>query len=156
MGRVDPIELKGVMIQRITTFIEWPECPKQSVVFAVYDEFQNVEKFKKIFSSQSINGKAVTVRYIRSLNDLESLSVCDIVCLGTMSMKERSKIVDRLSKKGILVIGNSRDDAKEGVAVSLIEDANRYKIVINADGLKNTNLKADYRLLKLAEIIEER
>lgn len=156
MARVDPIELKGAMIQRIATFIEWPNCPKNSISFVVYDDSHYLDKYKKVFASQMVGNKEVVVKHIKSSIELDSLNSCDIVCLGDVSQSERLKILDKLAKKGILIIGSSREDVRSGVPIALIEDSNRYRILINPEGLRNSNLKADYRLLKLSEIVEGR
>lgn len=151
---INPYELKGVMIQRIATFIEWPACPKENVSVAVYDDQASYEKFKKVFSSVNFANKEVTIRNIASLNDVATLSPCDILYLGNASSAERAKIIEKIGKKGVLIIGSTREDAKIGAGVVLMEDSQRYKILVNTDALKYANLKADYRLLKLAEIVE--
>lgn len=147
-------ELKGTMIQRIATFIEWPVCPKDTLSVGVYDDQRSVEKFKKVFASQSIGGREVIVKGYSTIADISGLSSCDILYLGNASISDRDKILDKTAKKGILLIGSTRDDAKAGVSIVLLEEMNRYKILINMEAVKNSNLKADYRLLRLAEIIE--
>jgi hypothetical protein len=62
--------------------------------------------------------------------------------------------MEKISKAGVLVIGSSRDDIRYGASMVLLEDSNRFKILINPEALKEAHLKADYRLLKLAEIVE--
>jgi hypothetical protein len=58
-----------------------------------------------------------------------------------------------LAKKGVLIIGNTRDDARSGVAVVLLEDGGHYRILVNPEAIKESNLHADYRLLKVAELV---
>ena len=153
---VDPSELKAVMIQRIATFIEWPDCSRNSITIALYNDSEDVDKFKKVLASQKINGRTITLKEYKSLTDLSDFSSCDILYLGDISTTTRTKILERLSKKSVLIIGNTRDDSTSGVSVVLLKDGNRYRILINPDALKNSNIKADYRLLKLAEIVEEK
>lgn len=151
---VDPIELKAVMIQRIATFIEWTDCNRDSITIALYNDSDDVDRFKKVLVSQKINGRTITIKDYKNLNDLVDVSSCDILYLGDISSTTRTKILERLSKKSVLIIGNTRDDSTSGVSTVLLKDGNRYRILINPSALKTANIKADYRLLKLAEIVE--
>jgi len=151
---ISSLELKGMMVQRITSFIEWPNCAKENVVLAVYDDDASFEKFKKIFAAYSINGRNVQVKIFQNSSELSTLSACDILCISGASQIQKTKVMEKISKAGVLVIGSSRDDIRYGASMVLLEDSNRFKILINPEALKEAHLKADYRLLKLAEIVE--
>lgn len=150
---VNPLDLKGAMIQRIISFIEWPNCNKTEIVIGVYGDEKSYDRFKRLYSNQITNGRTIAVKSFDQSSQLDSLQKCDILYIGDISDTERSRILHKVPKNSILVVGNTRDDALSGVCVALVEDGSRYKILINQDALKHANLKADYRLLKLAELV---
>jgi len=152
-GVVTAPELKGAMIQRIATFIEWPDCGKKNITVGVYDDSQSSERFKRLYEGQRILDNTITVSSFNRIDQLDALNNCDILYLGEVTATARAQIIQKLSHKGVLMIGNTRDDARSGIAVVLLEEGGRYRILINQDALKNSNLRADYRLLKLAELV---
>lgn len=154
MAAVNSSELKGIMVHRITSFIVWPPCPKEVITLVVYDNGESYETFKTIFATHPINGRNVQVKSLQNIADISTLGACDILCIGTLSQAQKTKILDKVSKAGLLVIGSERDDIRYGASITLLEDANRFKILVNPDALKEAHLKADYRLLKLAEIVD--
>jgi hypothetical protein len=147
-------DLRGAMIGRIATFVEWPSCSKASITIGVYDDDESFERFRKLYQNQTIFGRPIVVKALNDISKLDVLTNCDILCIGSLSSQERSKVLQKLAKNSILVVGNSRDDAKAGVAIVLLEEGHRYRILVNQEALKNANLRADYRLLKLAELVE--
>jgi hypothetical protein len=147
-------DLKGAMIQRIATFVGWPSCGRSDVVIGVYDDPDSFEKFKNLYRNQTILGRPIAVRAFDQISQLDVLANCDILCIGEISTSQRSKILQKLAKSSVLIVGNSRGDAEAGVSLVLLEEGNRYRILINQEALKNANLRADYRLLKLAELVE--
>lgn len=152
-GVVTAPDLKGAMIQRIATFIEWPDCGKKNITVGVYDDSQSSDRFKRLYEGQRIGDNAITVSSFNHIDQLDVLKNCDILYIGDVSITTRALIIQKLSHKGVLMIGNTRDDARSGIAVVLLEDGGRYRILINQNALKNSNLRADYRLLKLAELV---
>lgn len=149
-------ELKGAMIQRIATFIEWTNCGKKQTTIGVYDDSQSADRFKRLYQGQRIGENSITVRVFDSTDTLDALGNCDILYIGEINAQTRLQILQKLSRKGVLIIGNTREDARSGIAVVLLEDGNRYRILINQDALKESNLRADHRLLKLAELVSSR
>ncbi len=147
-------DLRGAMIGRVATFIEWQNCTKANIVIGVYNDTESFERFKKLYRDQTIFGRPIAVKAFSDTSQLDALTDCDILCIGHLSPQERSKVLQKLAKSSILVVGNSRDDAKAGVAIVLLEEGQRYRILVNQEALKNANLRADYRLLKLAELVE--
>jgi len=152
-GVVTAPELKGAMIQRIATFIEWPDCGKKNITVGVYDDSQSSERFKRLYEGQRILDNTITVSSFNRIDQLEALNNCDILYIGDVSTITRAQIIQKLSHKGVLIIGNTREDARSGIAVVLLEESGHYRILINQEALKNSNLRADYRLLKLAELV---
>lgn len=151
---VSAIGLKGAMVLRIASFIEWPNCGKSEIVVGVYRDNESANVFRNLYRDKTILGHPIVVKEFDQLSQLSSMGTCDILCIGGASRSERPKIIQKFSKNGILLIGNTREDAYIGVAISLLEIENRYKIVINKNALKDQNLRADYRLLQLAELVE--
>ena len=141
------------MIQRIATFIEWSNCGKKQMTIGVYNDAQSAERFKRLYHGQRIGENTITVRSLDNTDSIEVLGNCDILYIGEVNAQTRLQILQKISHKGVLIIGNTREDARSGVAVVLLEDGNRYRILINQDALKESNLHADYRLLKLAELV---
>lgn len=146
-------ELKGAMIQRIATFIEWPSCGKKNITVGVYDDSHSSERFKRLYEGQRILDNTITVSSFNRIDQLDTLNNCDILYVGNATATVRAQIIQKLFHKGVLMIGNTREDARSGIAVVLLEDGGRYRILINQDALKNSDLRADYRLLKLAELV---
>jgi hypothetical protein len=152
-GVVTAPDLRGAMIQRIATFIEWQKCGAKNITIGVYDDPKSSERFKRLYEGQHIDDNAIVVRSYDRIEQLDTLNNCDILYMGDVSMAIRTQIIQKLSRKGVLLIGNTRDDARSGIAIVLLEDGGRYKILINQEALKASNLRADYRLLKLAELV---
>lgn len=150
------LDLKGAMIQRIISFIEWPNCKKTDIVLGVYGDAQSYDKLKLLNHNETAHGRSISVKSFEHSTKLDSLKNCDVLYIGDISNAERSRVLQKVPKKSILLVGNTLDDEKSRVCVALVKDGSRYKILINQEALKQANLKADHRLLKLAELVEKK
>jgi len=147
-------ELKAAYIEKFTKFIEWPDSTlenQQSFVIGYYELDEFMEIMKLNLSGKDIQDKQCEFVHIKTLSDAY---LCDLVYIPTLSTKVQKEIYKSLKNEPILLIGHSKNYAKNGVHINFYLEQGKLKFEINPESLKNSGLKSSYLLLKLARIVE--
>ena len=148
------IDIKGVMLQRISSFIDWPELPQDKMKICIVGNKEFAQRLQELYKSKTIHELPLEVIFIDNINDIKTLQSCQIIYIEDTKKDEVQQISQLLKTNTTLIIGNKSDNINDGVSVVLHPDKNRFKIIINKTMLDTVRLKADYRLLKLAKVVE--
>lgn len=148
------IDIKGIMLQRISSFITWPQLPDENIKVCIVGNEEFAEHLQNLYKNKKLHGRKLDV--VSSDTDVEEelLRSCHIIYIADNDKNILQKIARTLNDNATLIIGSDSENIYDGASVVLYLDGSRYKIMINKTRLEATQLKADYRLLKLAKIVE--
>lgn len=148
------VEIKGVMLQRIGSFISWPQLPEKAMRVCIVDDDGFARNLQKLYRNKELHALPLEVISQNSNVDIQTLLSCQIIYIADTDKNVVNKIAKMLKNHTALIIGSDSDNIYEGASVVLYLDSDKYKIIINEKSLAESQLRADYRLLKLAKIVE--
>ena len=143
-SQTDEYWVKGVFIEKITKFIEWPKGSKvndvnKKFVISVIGENPFGNELNEIYKNTKIKNKVVEIRYIKNISEIESSDVLFIVLLLSRNDKEKLKDIIAYTKdKPILTMGDTEGYADSGVLVNFFIDDNKIKFEINETAIKTS------------------
>lgn len=147
-------DIQGVMLQRISSFITWPSLPDQAMRVCVVGDKNQVENLQQLYHNKKLHGLPIEVIAVKATSGTATLTSCQIIFFVDNISSMVTGIVDSAKTVGQLLVSGNEKDIYKGATVALYPDNNKFKIVINKNSLQNQKLKADYRLMKLAEVVE--
>ena len=146
--------VKISLIEKITQFIQWPEINKEFKIGIYQDkklkiDMENFYKNKKIHKT---NIKLYDIDYFTQ-NKIDSLN---LIYFTKESSANIDLILKRIKNKPILIITEFPNDVYHGMHLGIYYKNKRIKFVINQESLEKSNLKASYKILKLAKIVKDK
>jgi len=149
------IPLKINLIERISQFIIWP-YEKENFTIGVYGNDNIKEKMIEIYEDKTIHKKRIKVLNIKNKND-PNISKLNLLYITKEASFKTEAIINKIHKLPILLITEFPDDVYQGLHLGFYYDKNkRINFLINQKRLESTGLKASYKLLRLAKIVEEK
>ncbi len=146
--------IKIALIEKITHFIKWPELNKEFVI-GIYKDQKIRNMMIEIYADKKIHKLPIRILNIKNKNDAK-LKEVNLLYFT----KESSKNVDLIFKKvkdyPVLIITDFPNDVYQGMHLGLYFKNKRIKFIINQEALENAQLKASYKILKLAKIVKEK
>lgn len=150
-AQANEMEVKSVMIEKISRFVVWPhEEEATHFVIDVLGKGPINSYLKEIYKNRTIAGKPVLIHEIDKLEDMDS---CHVLFVNNCRSDDKEKLLRYTENKAILTIGDAEGCTQSGVILNLITVNNRVQFECNLTNLKNTNLDVSYRLLELAKIV---
>jgi hypothetical protein len=148
------MDIQGVMLQRISSFITWPQLPEQAMQVCVAGDETFIANLQQLYHDKKLHGLPIDIISIDTSSTQSTLATCQIIYLTNENSDLISNIVASVKKEGLLIVSGREQDIYKGATVALYPDNNKIKIVINKKSLQNRNLKADYRLMKLSKVVD--
>jgi hypothetical protein len=153
--KADEYELKAAFLEKFARFIEWPaedwSVDKDKYFeIVVLGENPFGKKLDKLYSKLKIEDKSVKIRYISSINEI---GTCQILFISPSMSSKITQILDKVSKKSILTIGQTSGFCEKGVHINFYIQSSKIKFQINEKAARNSNLKISHLLLQNATII---
>jgi hypothetical protein len=148
------IDIQGVMLQRISSFITWPQLPERAMRICIVGDEAFVENLRHLYRNKKLHGLPIEVQPIEVSSEKSLLYSCQIIFFVNNNPSAISTIAKTIKSKNLLLVSSNEEDIFNGATVALYHDNNKFKIIINKNSLQSHNLKADYRLMKLAKVVE--
>jgi len=149
------LSLKINLIERISQFIQWPDKSDEFTI-GVYGKESIKEKMIEIYKDKTIHRHKIKVLRIKDKND-PNISKLDLLYITKESSSKIDIMLKKINKLPILLITEYPDDVYSGLHLGFYYDKNkRIKFLINQKSLEKAGLKASYKLLRLAKIVEEK
>lgn len=149
------LSLKINLIERISQFIQWPDKSDEFTI-GVYGKESIKEKMIEIYKDKTIHRHKIKVLRIKDKND-SNISKLDLLYITKESSSKIDIMLKKINKLPILLITEYPDDVYSGLHLGFYYDKNkRIKFLINQKSLEKAGLKASYKLLRLAKIVEEK
>ncbi len=146
-------KVKGLLIERISSFITWPTASSEHFNIAVYNDETLARGYQELYKEhKKVNAPIMIIPLSNGLqkNDLNDVA---IIYIKHATEKNLAKLLKTTSGQPILTISDQSDFINKGVMINLVSDDGKIKFVIDHSALHSANLKASYRLLKLSKII---
>lgn len=143
--------VKVSIIEKIARFIDWPSPPAGQFTLCVAADHPQLAAVRTYYENTSILGLPVTLRLFRKG---EAPSGCQAAFLMPGETPDMAKLRAIVDKEHVLLIGEGVDMAKWGVHIGFFPDMNKLRLEVNRKSLEASGLKASYKLLEVAKVVE--
>lgn len=145
--------LKASYINRFMHFVTWPEKDgvqsSSQLEICILGENPFDGDLEKVFVKQTDDDKEVKIKYI---SDIDEAANCDVLFVAESKKNEISDILEKVSDKQILTIGDTKGFFNAGVIITFYIESDRLKFKINLDAAKKSKIVFDPYLLDYAII----
>ncbi|MCJ8326372.1 MAG: YfiR family protein [Campylobacterales bacterium] len=148
----NPIKLS--IVKKISQFVQWPNDFNEEFLIAVYMNNKLKNEMINLYKNKTIHKKLVKVINIKNIDDKR---IKDInLFYFTKELENKGKeILFKLKKNNTLIISDFKNDIYLGMHLVLYYENKRIKFLINTKALDDSNLKASYKILKLAKLLKD-
>jgi hypothetical protein len=152
---VSEYEVKAVFVFNFLQFIAWPETafesPASPFVIGIVGKNGLGTHLEQVTSGERYNNHPVVVRYY---DDATHLGECHLIFIAS-GYHGRKSILDHVSKKSILTVGDHADFLKEGGMIRFFTEKSKIRIEVNKDSIEKNNLTISSKLLRVATVYKK-
>ena len=146
--------LKAAVIYNITKFVEWPpyafKTPSDTLNVCVLGENPFGDALKQALGGKLHENRTFTVREVREAG---AASGCHVLFVSASEQKRFRSILEQVSSRATLTIGDADDFALAGGIVDLRLKDLKIQLQVNLAAADRSRIRISSRLLSLAEII---
>jgi hypothetical protein len=151
-------QLKAVLLFRLTQFVQWPESrfetPDSPIVIGLLGKDPFGESLRIAVRGETAQNRPIT---ILPLERTEQAKSCHIVFISQSEAARVRQITTALAGNPILTVSDVENFVRVGGGmVRFYTEQNKVKLRINNETAKAAGLVLDSRLLRMAEIVENR
>jgi hypothetical protein len=146
--------IKISLIEKITQFVQWPEIKKDFKI-GIYQNKKLKKEMESFYKNKKIHRANIKV-YNISYFTQNTIDQLNLIYFSKESSANIDLILKRIKNKPILIITEFPDDVYQGMHLGIYYKEKRIKFIINQESLENSNLKASYKILKLAKIVKDK
>ncbi len=147
-------KVKAEHLYNFAKFVEWPEDafkdPDDSIVIALLGREPLDEYLHLMALDAKIQGRSVSVRRFKTVDDLEQ---CHVLYIDESRKNSISDIFYIIEDWPVLTVSNMKDFSKRGGIINLIDQDGKISFEINADAAKKARIQLSSKLLKLTQDI---
>lgn len=148
-GKADLV--RAAIVEKVARFIDWPAAPAvPQFTLCVPGEHPQLAALRAYYERVSIDRLPVQIRPLRKG---EALAGCQAAFLLPDAAPD-GQLRAQADKEHVLLIGEGADMARQGVHIGFFSDMNRLRLEVNRKALEASGLKASFRLLEVAKIVE--
>jgi hypothetical protein len=145
---------KAVYILNFLRFVAWPDSvlgtDRSPFVLAVLGNDPFGKILEETFQSETVAGHPIEVKRYRSLQDL---GACQALFISASERELYDVILKQVAGSSILTISDAEGFGERGGHINFFLEDNKIRFEINVQALKEADLKASSKLLRLAKII---
>jgi len=145
--------IKIAYLERFALFIEWPK-PIKTYNICIFNDSSFSKTLQKSYDSRLFNDRPLTVIPILPGSSVEEMSKCHILFFRTEKPAQNEKQLSILQKNNVLLISDEASDARKGASIGFYLENNVFRFLLNQQNLEAANLKASYKLLNFASVID--
>lgn len=145
--------VKIVLIERVSQFIEWPVLPNYFKI-GIYQNEEVKKEMEALYKDKTIQGLPIVIKSIKNESDIHSNNP-NLIYFPQGIPTNFDALVKKIRKSPILFVSDLTNDVNENVHLSFYFEDKKIKFIVNTVLLENSHLKASYKLLKLAKIVEK-
>lgn len=145
--------IKAAYLERFAMFIEWPK-PIKSYNICIYNDSVFSKMLQKSYDSHLFNDRPATVIPLFPGSSVEEMSECHILFFRTAKPAQNEGQLNLLRKNNVLLISDEASDVKKGASIGFYLENNAFRFLLSQRNLEAANLKASYKLLNFATLID--
>jgi hypothetical protein len=145
---------KITIIERITQFIQWPEI-KHNFNIGIYQDKSLTKEMKEDYVNKKIHRSEIKIYNIDHFLD-KNIDKLNLLYFTKDSSKDIDLILKKIKNKPILIITEFPDGVYNGMHLGIYYKDKKLKFIINKKNLDDSQLKASYKILRLAKIVEDK
>ncbi len=148
-------QIKAVYLFNFAVFIRWPDSafsdhPEAFHYCALDGESPIIGILKKAIKGETAAGRKLVLRHVYNPEDLKG---CQLLFVQTDELVKLTGLLPELAGKNILTVGDTEDFVERGGMIGIIRENRRLLPVINIQRLKQTDLRASAKLLRLSSVV---
>jgi hypothetical protein len=149
--------VKVEFIERFTRFIVWPAEAFRGAdgpfTLCVLGDTPAAPWLEHLARERRIQDRRVDYRRTKPSDDL---GACNLLFLAAGERPRLKQVLQRVSGKPVLTVGDSEGFAREGVIINLFLDENGHvRFEMSSAELRKSGLKVSAQLLRLARMVGE-
>ncbi len=149
-------QIKAAFLYNFVKFVEWPADrfadESSSIMLCVIGKDPFGATLEDTVTGKTANGRYIDIRRIDNVDDLNA---CHLLFVG-LSEPERLRQIFAISHAAnALTVGDIDDFIEFGGVISLSKRANKIQFEINLIAARQTRLKLDLKLLRLASSVRK-
>jgi hypothetical protein len=149
-------QIKAAYIYQFGRYVQWPagafESPTSPFVIGVLREDPVALDMGQLIRTKKIQNRPVEIRQLSATSDF---SPCHILFFSTAIQPDvQADIIRRVSKKPILLVGETDDFIKNGGVIDFVTEDDRVHLYIARKAAKRQGLLISSRLLQVARVVD--
>lgn len=147
-------QVKAAYLLDFGKFVTWPAAtaPKSSDAFSICvlgdDPFGTT--LDNTVRGEKINGRPVTARRIRGIQDARG---CNVLFVSDSGERLSRKTLSALNKSGMLTVSDAQGFWENGGIIQFVFSGNRIRFEVNLDAAQEAGLSLSSELLKVASAV---
>jgi hypothetical protein len=145
---------KAAYILNFLRFVEWPDSvlgnDQTPLVLVVLGEDPFGKVLDETFQSETIGGHPIVIKRYRSWHEL---GPCQALFVSASEKEAFPEILKYFGGSSILTISDIKGFGDNGGGINFFLEDNKLRFEINVRALRQADLKASSKLLRLARII---
>ena len=150
-------QVKAVFLYNLTNFISWPEGTFENqddpLKICILGEDPFGTFLDKVIHNETIKGRRIVVK---RLTDNDTFCSCHILFINSTMNEELPQILQKIKGCSVLTVSDVHGFTQLGGMVNLARKGKRVRIEINVDSARRAGLVISAKLLKLAEIFQDK
>ncbi|MGL1903171.1 MAG: YfiR family protein [Fibrobacterales bacterium] len=150
-GQKNINEVKAVFIWRLVSYITWPKIDNDSIVFSVYGDCAFNDLLHRLSKNKKMKGRKVNVKSIpySGMEESDLIFVCS-------DFNTLQGMIKHWNKKSVLLMGDSPAFTKQGIHINFYVENETVRFELNESALNGAGITVDYRLKKIARLIDSK
>lgn len=147
-------DTKAEMLFNIAKFVSWPSAGGANggqIVFAILGEDDLAGAITATFSTRTIHGREVFVRFIRRVEDVRG---AQILYIASSTHEQIPAVLTALRGQSVLTVADQAGFAAQGGMVNFVRQDDRVRFEINPATAERSRLKISAKLLMLAKLAQ--
>ena len=145
-AQTDPAKIKAVFLYNFVTYMKWPDAPPK-ITICVYGD----EQVNKILNYIGKKNAGFVSKIITAPDQATN---CQVVFTGESKKGHIDDVLKAIGNRPILTVSDTNGFTDKGGAVGFVTKGGKIKLEIDTKRLETAKLKASYKLLELAVIVE--
>ena len=151
-------QLKAVLLFRLTQFVEWPTnrfaSPETPITIGILGRDPFGDSLRIAIRGETARNRSIELRQLRHVEEAKS---CHILFISDSEGRRVREITTALAGHAVLTVSDMENFVRAGGGmVRFYNEQNRVNLRINNETAKAAGLVLDSRLLRMAQIVDDR
>lgn len=149
-------QVKAAFLAKFPSFVGWPSesFPTRytPIMIGLLGKDPFGDDFDQAIRGLQSNGRPLTVKRFKDLEDLES---CHVLFISNFEERRWREIFDRLKTVPVLTVGDSSSFTRQGGMLNFIQQEGKVRFEINLEAVKRAGLTISAKMLQVSKLVQE-